>query len=194
MTAGYACDEVFSELKTSLTAIKANYIDNPDPVSTALDSFRAECGDCTVESIRKYAESLKQNGQLTEDFKSTYIRWLYEEGYYQELLQLDETFTCVDHKLYTTLVKYKNNDINARTLINELGQFKTKQSAAEFPRTLFYTATTLNEIERNLVFAYVRNWNFLQFLITTVSFLQRNRSDVKKKLVSCVYRMLPNIR
>ena len=193
MTAGYANEEVFTDLKTGLTAIKAKYLDDVNYASNTIESFRTACRGCTVKHIRKYSAELKQLGHLTEDFKSTYVRWLYEERYYQELLTLGSPFNCLDQDLYKTLVKYKNNDINAGTLIWELERFKAEHTATLFPRTLFYTATTLNEIEKHLIFAYLKNWKFLPFLLTAMSFLKRNSSDVKKKLVSCVYRQLPGM-
>jgi hypothetical protein len=194
MTAGYAKEDIFSELKTKLTAIQSKYLNYSNAYRNANDLYRMECEDCTSETIKKYADVLNQGKQLSDDFKSTYIRWLYEKEYYKELRQLSVSFFCVDYELYTTLIKYKYREIGEETLIKELERLKVEQKKTDFPRTLFYTAVTINEIEKYLALAYLRKGYILRYIATVLVFSRRNRSDIVKKIFSGIYRLLPNIR
>jgi hypothetical protein len=191
MTAGYTHEEVFSELKLKLLNIRKKYIDYDNSIKDRISSFKEECNTNTDKYIKEYAAVLEKTNQLTEDFKSTYVRWLYDNRRYQELLDLNDSFRGIDYGLYTSLVKFKTKQLNSKKLIDELKYYKKKHLETEFPYTLFYAKTTLDEIDKRLVIAYYKNFNIIKLLPAIAAFIKRNRSAIFNKVTSNVYRILP---
>lgn len=190
MTAGYSHKEVFTELKKKLADSRNKYVGYADANHDKITSFRKECSTITDKYINSYATVLENNNGLTEDFKSSYIRWLYDNSSYSELLSLKESFYCVDLGLYAAMVKYKTKQLNSREIIAELTYYKKLLLDSEFPYTLFYSKTTLNEIEKQLIIAYYKNRNLIKFILAIFNFLKTNRDAVVKKLTSNIYRIL----
>jgi hypothetical protein len=184
MSAGYLDGEILTELHRELKEIREKQISLLASGQHDLKDYENACSNCTVEYIKKYAQALQQSGQLSDDFKSTYVRWLYNQHSYNEFIAIGESFRCKDYDLYKALLSYKQRLLGANVLIRLLEKYRCEIINEEFPKTLFYTKTTLNEIDRYLILLYAKRLNIFRVVLLVTEYWRSNKREVVKKIVT----------
>jgi len=191
MTAGYIHKEIFDMLKSELRVNLGMHSVRCKSADDLVSAFHLEAIACTEKYIRQYAKKLDSNNQLSEDFKSTFLRWLYDISAYSDIISLDKSYDCIDRKLFEALIGYSSQHMLLRDLIDVLEKCRDAYYETEFPYTLFYTKTTINLIEKNLMFAYFRRLKLVLMFKVTGSYFIRNRNEIKKILMSRIYKLIP---